>query len=112
MTVPDPKQHDKSDGVLAYRYVADPAFALGLAGLDWERDEDLGGLVLTGSCPVCQHPDAIDAFVPTLIAGFKPGATVSGEYVECRCGEDHKQPAGGVGCGRWGQVSPRVAGKA
>ncbi|MDQ1356808.1 MAG: hypothetical protein QOE07_698 [Acidimicrobiaceae bacterium] len=107
-----PKKPEETEGetVLSYAYVQDKQFVEVLNARTWEENSDYGGLVLQGACPICGHPDAIDVFVPIVIAAFKAGAEVSKEYAECQCGENHNPPSGKSGCGRWGLVSPRVGG--
>ncbi len=102
----------RGGGVLVYRNVEDKHFEQVLGALSWEKNTAFGGLVLQGPCPVCGHDNAIDVFVPTDIAAFRAETPVSDEYVACRCSENHQQPAGLTGCGRWGFVRPHVAGQA
>jgi hypothetical protein len=95
-------------GVLQYEHVQDQKFALVVEQWNWIKNSEFGGLVLQGGCPVCGHDHAIDVFVPTEIAAFGAGSAVSPEYVECACDQDHRQPAGKSGCGRWAWIRPRV----
>jgi hypothetical protein len=106
MTDPDTGQDVKGDAtVLAYSHVEDETFTTDLQQRVWEPM--YGGLALLASCPVCDHPNAIDVFVPVVVPAFRGATRVPPEIVECQCAEDHHQPKGAVGCGRWGRISPQ-----
>ena len=101
------KNIDENAGkVLAWHSERDSEFENRLAAQLWIENTDYGGLVLQTACPVCTHENAIDAFVYTTTVTYGAGANVDMEYVACDCGQDHNQPPGGKGCGRWGLVKP------
>lgn len=110
MITPRPQPED--GGVLEYEHVEDQQFAQEVGQWEWAINKEYGGLVLQGACPVCGHDHAIDVFVPTNIAAFRPGSADSRERVACACSKDHQQPAGQKGCGRWAFVRPRMGGEA
>lgn len=93
---------------LAYNHLQDPEFARVLKAVPWQINKEFEGLTLQASCPVCEHPNAIDVFIPTQIARFNATNEIPAEYVECHCSEDHKQPRDVDGCGRWGLIAPWV----
>jgi hypothetical protein len=92
-----------------YAEVQDAAFAEGLTKLKWERNNEFGGLVLQGKCPVCKDDGGIDVFVPVVIAQFKADQEITTELVACTCSKNHGAPAGKSGCGRWGYVKPSLS---
>ena len=94
-----------------YAEVQDTAFTEGLKELKWKRDDQFGGLVLQGKCPVCKDGnDGIDVFVPVVIAQFRADQEITKELVTCTCSKNHGAPAGKSGCGRWGYVTPVIDG--
>ena len=94
----------------AYAEVKDPAFQEGLKKLEWKKNDQFGGLVLQGECPICKDgQDGIDVFVPVVIAQFQADQANATELVVCACSKNHGAPAGKSGCGRWGYSTPSIS---
>jgi hypothetical protein len=56
----------KTASGVAYRELKDDAEWLrGVRDLGWQSSK-YGGVVKRGKCPVCDHPEGIDVFVPSL----------------------------------------------
>jgi hypothetical protein len=92
-----------------YAEVKDPVFGEGLAKLEWKKNDQFGGLVLQGECPICKDgQDGIDVFVPVVIAQFLANQESTAELVVCACSKNHGAPAGKSGCGRWGYSTPSI----
>lgn len=110
MTDPSAGSGDSQNSaqVFAYEHVQDTNFESVLAQRPWESM--YGGLALRAPCPVCGDPDAIDVFVPVVTALFRDATPTPPELIECQCAGKHNAPPGGMGCGRYGMIRPRMAG--
>jgi hypothetical protein len=94
---------------IAYEHVEDETFRITLQAKAWVPM--YGGLALKGDCPVCHAQNAIDSYVPVVIARFRGQTKSHPQTVECQCSENHHAPTGGVGCGRYARISPQVTGQ-
>jgi hypothetical protein len=90
-----------------YQDVQDSTFTEALTAVKWVETE-YGGWALQADCPSCHHQNAIDIFVPGLIAEFGAAQKDTDELVTCACDRNHGAPAGKTGCGRWAYITPKI----